>query len=335
MTRFEDVFESTTIDPIYQIDELSVKPILFGASPRTLITMFFLPQQPEPNYPHRLAIYLCVSLEPRQICQELRNALDEEFLNGIVPLPNDNEIEKPAELHYLTEREVDLSEIVVREQKILKSKKEGGLCDVHSEALAQQLTMFDCALLKELDLSECIDLKSKPTIDRYCEIIDNLGGWVGWVISQHEGSRAVKQMQYFIKVSYECMKINSFNMSYAIFVTVSHYSLSSILQKISFKISKRYEELKKLFDFSRNFTVYRNTFSLAPSPKSPILPLWLGDLIHSHSAFSNEDKFCRVDILRSIANNILSLKTIQKLPFTFEALLLDDLSRLFTRKFEF
>ena len=91
---------------------------------------------------------------------------------------------------------------------------------------------------------------------------------------------------------------------------------------------KLYEQLQSTFDISKNYIIYRNLYSISPTPKLPILPLWLGDIIHAQTSFqSNENEFglFRIDALRSIANVLLLINHSQRVPFTFPNLFCNEI----------
>ncbi|KAL7718179.1 Ras-GEF domain-containing protein [Entamoeba marina] len=360
--HYFNVFDSPTFDPIYQLEENSIRPSLFAASPKTLITLLLLSQQPEPDYPHRLAIYLSVSLSPNDICVSLKSTLDGEqldkratlsvnaLLNHLLSINNDLPLAKYLS-DYLDIPSINKQEIephftgritphdksTITNAEILKSKR-GDLLDVKSKIMAEQLMLLDSLLLKEINTVECIEMNEKPTIDYYCNVIDNLGRWVSYSIKTADGTKATNVMKYFIKIASICLRRNSFNISYALYTGISHFSLGDTLSKIPHSSNKKYEELQRVFNFSKNYTVYRNIFTLAHSPKIPILPLWLGDIIHAHTAFSsntNENGLLRMDALKIIANVMLNISHAQRVSFTTEDFIVEELFNALLTKYDF
>ncbi|KAL7722676.1 Ras-GEF domain-containing protein [Entamoeba marina] len=339
--HYFNVFDSPTFDPIYQLEENSIRPSLFAASPKTLITLLLLSQQPEPDYPHRLAIYLSVSLSPNDICVSLKSTLDGEqldkratlsvnaLLNHLLSINNDLPLAKYLS-DYLDIPSINKQEIeprftgritphdksTITNAEILKSKR-GDLLDVKSKIMAEQLMLLDSLLLKE---------------------INTLGRWVSYSIKTADGTKATNVMKYFIKIASICLRRNSFNISYALYTGISHFSLGDTLSKIPHSSNKKYEELQRVFNFSKNYTVYRNIFTLAHSPKIPILPLWLGDIIHAHTAFSsntNENGLLRMDALKIIANVMLNISHAQRVSFTTEDFIVEELFNALLTKYDF
>ncbi|BFU20896.1 RasGEF domain containing protein [Entamoeba histolytica HM-1:IMSS-B] len=358
--RFDDVFNNPQFDPIYQFDDINVRSTLFAASPRALITLLFFPQQPEPDFPNRLAIYLSIALEPNELCKKLRQVFDGEDLSKrniqcigallkhlirINPkLPLKENIGDIIEIPVI-KSEVKVKRFynkkstgssIVTNSSILKNKKKiGELTDVKSKILAEQLMVFDSLLLNDIETSECVQMKEKPTIDFYCEIIDNLGMWVSYSIKTD--TNEINRMRYFIKVALEGLKHNSFNVSYALYTGISHFSLNNIFKKLPHKSIKQFEELQRVFDISKNYIIYRNTYSIAPTPKIPILPLWLGDIIHAHTAFSSnrsENGLFRMDALRTIANVLLLVNHSQRVGFFGEDLIIDEIFAKLSMKYQ-
>ena len=219
---------------------------------------------------------------------------------------------------------------------ILKSKKKiGEITDVESIILAHQLTLFDSLLLNDVDIYECVYMKERPTITFYSSIIDNMGNWVSHEIKSSTGNETDK-MKYFIKVAVECLNIHSYNMSFVIYTGVSHFSLNSIFEKLPRKTMKLYEQLKTAFDISKNYIVYRNMYAIAPTPKIPILPLWLGDIIHAETSFENnrnEGGLLRMDALRTLANVLLMINHSQRVTFVEEDFICDQLFEVLSMKY--
>ncbi|ELP94205.1 hypothetical protein EIN_186320 [Entamoeba invadens IP1] len=359
--RFNDVFINCEFDPIYQYDQFSIKASLFAASPRALITMLFFPQQPEPDFPSRLAIYLSVALDQKQIVQELKEVIEIEnlskramqCLSALIThlikfnpgIQFDETISNIMESLVLPlKKEMNLygkqllTSTAVTNPNILKSKKKvGDVTDVFSGVFAEQITLLDAMLLGDLDTAECIRNKDKPTLDYYCDIIDNFGRWVSYSIKTAEGGEVAK-MRYFIKVGLECLKLNSFNMSYVIYTAVTHFSLEYVFKKLPHKSVKAFEELKRVFDFSKNYVIYRNLYSIAPTPKIPILPLWMGDIIHAQTLFSSSESehgLYRMDALRTIANVLLLITHSQRVIFSKPNLIVDQLIAKLSIKYQY
>ena len=225
---------------------------------------------------------------------------------------------------------------VVTDSSILKMKKKTGeITDIQSTILAQQLMKFDSLLLKDVDIYECVYMKERPTINFYCSIIDNVVNWVTHSIKSANGME-IERMRYFIKVSLECLKNHSFNMSYVIYTGISHFSLNSIFEKLPRKTMKMYEQLNNTFDISKVNTVYRNLYAISPTPKIPILPLWLGDIVHAETSFETErieNGLLRMDALRMLANVLLMINHSQRVSYSGKDIVCNQLYEVLSIKY--
>ena len=226
--------------------------------------------------------------------------------------------------------------VLILNKSILKnSVLAGQINDVKSSLFARQLTLFDSKLLQDVDIYESVYSKERPTLDFYCSVIDKMGRWVTHAIKIDTGNE-IERMEYFVKVAMKCYQLHSFNMSYLIYTGVTHSSLNSTFQKLSRKSLKMIDELKKLFDLSLNYYNYRKMYAVSSTPKIPILPIWLGDLIHSETSYMNnktENGLLRMDALRTFTDVLVMINHSQRVPYEEKDLICSHIFETLSKEF--
>ncbi|XP_066917873.1 rap guanine nucleotide exchange factor 6-like isoform X2 [Clytia hemisphaerica] len=184
--------------------------------------------------------------------------------------------------------------------------------------IAKELSLQDFDLFKNVDSREYIynlfeeknERKSKNL--RSVEQTTNVEMY--WVISEicneHNITKRVKLLKYFIKVAKFCKDFKNYNSMYALISGLENTAVSRLKntwERLPQKHDKIFEELKDLMDPSRNMSKYRNMFTgeRCYPPLIPWFPIVKKDITFLHLGNKTHvDGLVNFEKLRMIAKEV-------------------------------
>ncbi|EJD50846.1 ras GEF [Auricularia subglabra TFB-10046 SS5] len=155
--------------------------------------------------------------------------------------------------------------------------------DFDALELARQLTVMENELYRAVRAEEVLGPDSTlGNVRKLSTLSTALTGWVAEsILSEQDIKKRTTLLKFFIKVGDRCVTLNNFSAPRAILAALDSSTISRLAQTwqgLHQKSRAAFEELRKLADHARNYSVYRNRLKATQPPAVPFLGLYLTDM---------------------------------------------------------
>jgi len=152
---------------------------------------------------------------------------------------------------------------------------------------APQLALLDYALFRKITPKELLrrgygDDQRSNVRATMTERFNLMSGWVASrILACEDVEKRADMLRQLIRLSWECMRLNNFNTSYAILAGLNSTAISRLRRtwsRVSHRLMERFRELERLFDFKQNHRNYRVALQTKQPPLIPFLGIYTKDI---------------------------------------------------------
>ena len=196
------------------------------------------------------------------------------------------------------------------------------ICLIESD-LFRKITAMDLLQYAPHEQASRRTSEGQNRVGKWSERFNLLSRWVSTcIVTQREVSSRATLLKQFIRLGNQCVALNNFNASYAIFAALFSNPISRLIDtwsEVSSVTRAEFEELKTLFDVRGG---HRNYTEALEAAQAPIIP-WLG-IFTKHIFFIKEHNDDHVDgnlvnfyKFSSLVKVIRKVFSLQKVEYDF------------------
>ncbi|KAI9138023.1 ras guanine nucleotide exchange factor domain-containing protein [Paraphysoderma sedebokerense] len=234
------------------------------------------------------------------------------------------------------ERQTEAYEKLFNEQRLNNPNQRGKMMEsmlmtLKPEVVAQQLCLYDWSLFHNIHAIEYLnqiwrkkedDEDTTPSLDFFIARFDQESYWVATEIcSVKDLKKRTAVLVQFIQIARLCLEYNNFFSAFSLTAGLGLRPverLKKTWKNLPDDIQKKFDELTKLCDPSRNMKNYRDRLAGSKPPVVPFLPIYLKDLTFLNDG--NESKvrgLINFDKLRMMAGRVKEITSTVNIDYNF------------------